>query len=237
MRRVSPWVRVLFVVAAVSCVLRALRPGNGFDAHPAVERIEHTSPTIQRRADQLADEVGVDDVTVYRWETDVPNMFVLGGPSDSHVFATTAALEVLTEDEAVACVGHELAHSRHRHIAALTGMFLVGVAVLPVTYALAGGRRRPVVGAVAAVALESLYAVLAFGLTRNIERAADLTGGVDTGNGRTLARALIKIYTGGQVDCEPEAFEPPEHSLFDRLVASHPPVEVRAAYLTANESE
>jgi len=237
MRRVNPWLRVVFVYAAISFVLRALVPGNGLDAHPAVDRIEESSPAIQSRSEALAQEVGVEDVTVYVWDIDVPNMFVLGGPQHSHVVATTAALEVLTEEEAVACIGHELAHSRHRHIAVLAGLTVLGIAVLPLTYLRASARRGPVAGFVAATVVESVYAALAFALTRNCERAADLTGGVDTGNGRTLARALIKIYTGGEVDCEPEAFDPPEHSLFDRIVATHPPVEVRADYLTAGDGE
>lgn len=235
MRTVNPWIRVEFVLAAVSFVLRALVPGNGFDAHPAVKRIGESDPAIQSRAEDLAAEIGVDDVTVYAWETDVPNLFVLGGPRHSHVFATTAALEVLTEDETVACVGHELAHSRHRHITALTAMFLIGVAVLPVAYLLGRTRDRKT-GVVAAALAESVYAALAFALTRNCERAADLTGGVEPGNGRPLARALIKIYTGGEVDCDPETFDPPEQTLFDRLVATHPPVDVRADYLTADDA-
>jgi Zn-dependent protease with chaperone function len=237
MRRVNPWLRVVFVYAAVSFVLRALVPGNGLDAHPAVDRLEDSRPAIQSRSARLAEQVGVEEVTVYAWEIDVPNMFVLGGPRHSHVVATTAALEVLTEDEAVACVGHELAHSRHRHIAVLAGLTVVGIALLPVAYLFASARRGPVVGVVAATVLESGYAALAFALTRNCERAADLTGGLDTGNGRPLARALVKIYTGGDVDCEPEAFDPPEHSLFDRVVATHPPVEVRADYLTTDDGE
>lgn len=230
MRRTTPIARLRFGIVTLEILVRSLSPGARVGTHPTVSRAAETHPELQTASEQLADAVGVGGVTLYIWDAEVPNMFVVGTARHAEIVVSTAALSVLSEEEALATIGHELAHAKHGHALSLGALYL-GVGLLTAWIATAvakrSGRRN---GVLAGAVVGALGAVVSLALTRETERAADLSGGVAIGNGEDLADALVRVHSAGE-DTRTDGYEPPERGLVSRVVATHPSVKERLAYL------
>ncbi len=230
MRRTTPLARLQFALVTLSILIRAYLPGTHAGTHPTVSCAVETHPELQAASEQLADAVGIGGVTIYVWDSEVPNMFVVGTPRHAEIVVSTAALSVLSERETLATVGHELAHAKHNHVLSL-GVLYLGSALLTVWVATAVAKRTGRLGGVGAgVVVGALSAVVSLALTRETERAADLSGGVAIGNGDALADALVRVHSAGE-DTRTDGYEPPERGLVSRVIATHPSVNERLAYL------
>lgn len=231
MRRITPWLRAVFTYMAAELAVRLLLPGDRLTDHPDIERASEVRPEIQAETEAMAPEIGVDDATIYLWEFDVPNMFIFGHPGHAHIVVTSAALEALAEDEALATIGHEIAHARQHHTLTIGSILLGGLALTGAVYAGVGRRRCRRTALVVALSVATVWWLLSTAVVREFERAADLTGGVAVGNGEDLANALVTVYSGGQSDASPENYEPEGRTLIQRLIATHPPISERIDYL------
>lgn len=241
MRRTTPWARLKFGFATLTVMIRVFVPGLSIDDHPSITPARETHPTLQADTEALGEEIGVSNVSLYIWEAAVPNMFVVGTASDSHVVASTAAVELFDDEEVRAVIGHELAHAKHAHAISL-GTLYVGTALLTLGTCRAVARRRCWRGGlIAGFVVGAVLSTVAFMLTRETERAADLSGSVAVGNEAALASALEKVYTigvsGDGGDNDGGTVQAPERGPVDRLIATHPSLAERLAYLDSEAHE
>jgi len=114
------------------------------------------------------------------WLVDVP-----GRPPRLHL--TTGLLGLLDHDELAAVIAHELSHLVNRDALVMTSVGLPGLVLLK------GGWGQ---GAIVAVPLGFLSAILTGALSRCRELAADRGACAITGRPSALASALIKVSDG-----------------------------------------
>lgn len=163
-------------------------------------------PHLRRYAEGvigLAGRAGMPVPKVYVIQNPQPNAFATGrNPENAAVAATTGLLEMLTEEEVMGVMAHELAHVRNRDTLTMTiTATLAGAITAIANFAIFfSGNRNNAAGVIQAIAI-MIFAPLAASLvqmaiSRTREYEADRIGAEICGQPLWLASALAKISNG-----------------------------------------
>jgi heat shock protein HtpX len=203
----------------------------------AREVSESDSPVLYSVTRDLAMKMNMPMPKVYLIPSDAPNAFATGrNPSHAAVAATEGILRLLTREELMGVMAHEMGHVRNRDI-------LIGWAMI-----FGGGRRDDdegaggMVGGILMIILAPIAAMLIqMAISRSREYEADATGAKVCGNPLYLANALKKLHMGSQripMNATPATahmfiVNPLRGGGLANLFSTHPPMEERVARLEA----
>lgn len=222
--------------------------------HRAQPIDEVEAPRLHAIVRELARRAGIPKPRVYLIPTYQPNAFATGrNPEHAVVAVTHGILDVLSERELRAVLGHEIGHVKNRDILVASVAATIAAAVsylaqvLQFSLLFGGGRDREgeggsALGGLFAILVAPLAATLVqLGISRSREFLADERGAQLSGDPEALASALRKLEHGARR--VPVAVEPATASLFIvnplaatggsllRLFSTHPSTEERVARL------
>jgi len=226
----------------------------------ARELAPHEAPEIHALVDELARRAEIPKPRVYIVPSSTPNAFATGrNPSHAAVAVTEGILEILTRDELMAVLAHELGHVRNRDIlvgtiAATVAGAISMLANMFMWTSMMGGRNNErddspfgAIGALMAMLFAPIAAaMIQMAISRSREYSADETAAKLMGSGRPLANALRKLHNGNlylAMNGQEARVEPATAHMFivnplsgrglANLFSTHPPVEERIARLEA----
>ena len=167
---------------------------------------EYEEPRLYEIVKRVADRAGLPMPEVGVSEFSMPNAFATGrNPQNAAVVATRGILNLLTDDELEAVIGHEMAHVKNRDILVMTVASTV-VAVLTfaarmVFWSSMFDRRDNngamlLVGILCMIFVPIAAIIMQLAVSRNREYLADETGARITHKPRELASALMKLERG-----------------------------------------
>ncbi|ADM08945.1 heat shock protein HtpX [Parvularcula bermudensis HTCC2503] len=164
------------------------------------------NPRLRRYAEGvigLAGRAGMPPPKVYVIDNAQPNAFATGrNPENAAVAATSGLLNLLTEEEVLGVMAHELAHVRNRDTLTMTiTATLAGAITALANFAFFfSGNRQNAGGALQTLAIMILAPLAAslvqMAISRTREYEADKIGAEICGNPLWLASALAKISNG-----------------------------------------
>jgi heat shock protein HtpX len=208
------------------------------------------APQLHSIVDELAYRAGLPKPKVAIVESPSPNAFATGrDPEHAVVAATTGILRILTRDELMAVLGHELGHVKNRDILVSSIAATIAGAITMVAQMLQfaaffgglGGRNSDGEGtnplaALAMIILAPIAALLIqMAISRSREYGADTTGAQIVGDPLALASALAKLEAGSRqipMDVNPAAshlfiVNPLSGQFVAGLFSTHPPIQER----------
>jgi len=201
---------------------------------------------------ELTNKASLPMPKVYIIENDTPNAFATGrNPDHAAVAVTTGILRILSKDELMGVIGHELSHIRHRDILISTMAATIAGAISMLASiarwgAIFGGSRDNEEGGGGNILFVLLFTMVAsiaamliqMAISRSREYLAD-EGGAHLSHPLSLAKALDKLETAAQRI--PMKANPSTAHLFIvnplrgggvlSLFSTHPPIEERIARL------
>ena len=211
-----------------------------------------TAPDLHRMVRELAGRAGLPMPRVYVVNSDQPNAFATGRDPEHAAIAVNAGLShMLTREERLGVLAHEMAHIKHRDTLTMTIAATLAGAISSITswgMFFGGGRREGGPGPIAGIALAILAPIAAMivqmSISRSREYVADETGGQLCGNPLFLASALSKISEGAAaIPDEVVENKPAMAHLFivnplaggprDNLFSTHPDTQNRIDALVA----
>ncbi len=221
----------------------------------AREVSEAEAPELHSMVRELAQRGGIPMPKVYIMENDAPNAFATGrNPQHAAVAVTTGILRILSREELMGVLGHELSHIRHRDIligtiaATLAGAISM-MASMARWGAIFGGGRDDEEGGGQNILLVMVFSMIAsiaamliqLAISRSREYLADEGGARLVGEPRYLARALEKLHRGAELvpmDANPATahmfiVSPLRGGGVMSLFSTHPPMEKRIQRLLA----
>jgi len=203
---------------------------------------------------ELTSKASLPMPKVYIMENDTPNAFATGrNPQHAAVAVTTGILRILSRDELMGVIGHELSHIQHRDIlistiaATMAGAISV-LASMARWGAMFGGFGRSDNeegggGNILVVLFVSIFASIAamliqLAISRSREYLAD-QGGAHLSNPLSLAKALEKLEIASQrvpMEANPSTahmfiVNPLRGGGVLSLFSTHPPIEERITRL------
>jgi heat shock protein HtpX len=211
------------------------------------------APELYGIVAELTSKASVPMPKVYIMENDSPNAFATGrNPDHAAVAVTTGIMRILSKDELMGVIGHELSHIRHRDIlistvAATFAGAITMLARMAQWGAMFGGFRSndddrgggnflfvlvfSIVGSIAALLIQ-------MAISRSREYLAD-QGGAHLAHPLSLARALGKLQMASQripMEASPSTahlfiVNPLTGGGILSLFSTHPPIEERIAKL------
>ncbi len=209
---------------------------------------------LYRIVAELTQRAGLPMPRVYVIPDPSPNAFATGrNPHHAAVAATEGILQILSDDELMGVLGHELAHVKHRDIlissvAATLAAAIMMIARMAQFAAMFGGARSDdrEGGNPFALLLTIILAPLAAmliqaAISRSREYDADAGGAAIAGSPDGLINALKKIEAGSKIvpmNADPSMahmfiIKPFSLSGVMGLFSTHPPTERRIAALLA----
>jgi heat shock protein HtpX len=220
----------------------------------AQEITEADSPEFYGIVRQLSVQAGLPMPKVYLIDSDTPNAFATGrNPEHAAVAATTGIMRILTREELLGVMAHELSHVRNRDIlissiAATIAGAITYLAHMAQWAAMFGGNRDSddegggMFGMILMAVLAPLAAMLIqMAISRSREYSADVGGAEISGNPLYLANALRKLEMANQQI--PMAANPATAHMFIvnpltgsgmmALFSTHPPLQERVRRLEA----
>ena len=214
------------------------RPVDPDERDPRLRRVAEGVAGLARRADMPVPRVYVIDQAQ-------PNAFATGrNPQNAAVAATTGLLDMLTEEEVMGVMAHELAHVQNRDTLTMTmtATLARAISALANFACFFGGARREGSNPFALIIIMLIAPIAAslvqMAISRTREYEADRRGAEICGRPDWLASALHKISGGVQRIPMPPAERVPasgqlmiENPLSGRgaasLFSTHPPIEDR----------
>jgi heat shock protein HtpX len=219
----------------------------------AKEVTEADSPDFYGLVRQLADRAGLPMPRVYIIPSDTPNAFATGrNPQHAAVAATAGILRILSREELMGVMAHELSHVKHRDILISTIAATVAGAITYLAHMaqwaaiFGGGRDRDgegggILGMLVMAIVAPLAALLIqMAISRSREYEADKGGAEVSGNPLYLAGALRKLEMANRQLPMQEATPASAHMFIVNpltggglmsLFSTHPPMEERVRRL------
>ena len=220
----------------------------------AREVTQAEAPVLYEIVGELVNKASIPMPKVYIMENDAPNAFATGrNPEHAAVAVTSGIMRILSKEELMGVIGHELSHIRHRDIlistlAATMAGAITWLAHMAQWGAMFGGGRSgddddrgggnflftlifSIVASIAAMLIQ-------MAISRSREYLAD-EGGAHLSNPLYLARALGKLETASQrvpMEASPSTahmfiVNPLTGGGVLSLFSTHPPIEERIARL------
>jgi heat shock protein HtpX len=219
----------------------------------AHEVSQSEAPELYQIVGELTNKASLPMPKVYIIENDTPNAFATGrNPEHAAVAVTKGILRILSKDELMGVIGHELSHIRHRDILISTMAATIAGAISMLASmtrwgALFGGMRSDDEegggGNILFVILFTMVASIAamliqMAISRSREYLAD-EGGAHLSHPLCLARALGKLEMAAQripMEANPSTahlfiVNPLRGGGVLSLFSTHPPLEERIARL------
>ncbi len=212
------------------------------------------APELYGIVAELTSKASLPMPKVYIMENDTPNAFATGrNPEHAAVAVTTGILRILSRDELMGVIGHELSHIQHRDIligtiaATMAGAISI-LATMARWGAMFGGVRSDDEeggggGNILVVIIVSIFASIAamlvqMAISRSREYLAD-EGGAHLSHPLSLAKALGKLEVAAQrvpMDANPSTahmfiVNPLRGGGVLSLFSTHPPIEDRIGRL------
>jgi heat shock protein HtpX len=211
------------------------------------------APELYQIVGELVNKAGLPMPKVYIMENETPNAFATGrNPEHAAVAVTTGILRILSKEELMGVIGHELSHIQHRDILISTIAATMAGAISMLSSmarwgAIFGGGRSDEEGGgggnILAVFLVSIFASIAamliqMAISRSREYLAD-EGGAHLSHPLSLAKALGKLETAAHripMEANPSTahmfiVNPLRGGGVLSLFSTHPPIEERIAKL------
>ena len=219
----------------------------------AKEVTQGEAPELYGIVAELTSKASLPMPKVYIMENDTPNAFATGrNPEHAAVAVTSGIMGILSREELMGVIGHELSHIQHRDIlistiaATMAGAISI-LASMARWGAMFGGVRSDDEegggGNILVVILVSIFASIAamliqMAISRSREYMAD-EGGAHLSNPLSLAKALGKLETASQripMEANPSTahmfiVNPLKGGGVLSLFSTHPPIEERIARL------
>jgi len=219
----------------------------------AKEVSQSEAPELYQIVGELTNKASLPMPKVYVMENDTPNAFATGrNPEHAAVAVTTGILKILSKDELMGVIGHELSHVKNRDILVSTIAATMAGAIGMLARigqfgALFGGARSDgdeggrgnFIGVLIFSMIAAFAAMLIqLAISRSREYMAD-EGGAHLSHPLSLARALGKLDMGAQripMDANPSTahmfiVNPLRGGGVLSLFSTHPPIEERIARL------
>ena len=220
----------------------------------AKEVSQAEAPELYQMVAELTNKASLPIPKVYTMENDTPNAFATGrNPEHAAVAVTTGILRILSKEELMGVIGHELSHIRHRDIlistiaATIAGAISMLASMTRWGAIFGGGRSDENEGGgggnILFVLLFTMVASIAamliqMAISRSREYLAD-EGGAHLSHPLSLARALGKLEIAAQripMEANPSTahmfiVNPLRGGGVLSLFSTHPPIEERIARL------
>ena len=220
----------------------------------AREVSQSDAPQLYGIVAELTSKASLPMPKVYIMENETPNAFATGrNPNHAAVAVTTGIMRILSKEELMGVIGHELSHIQHRDIligtiAATMAGAISMLASMARWGAMFGGARSNDEeggggGNILVVLIVSIFASIAamliqMAISRSREYMAD-EGGAHLSHPLSLARALGKLEIASQrvpMDANPSTahmfiVNPLRGGGVLSLFSTHPPIEERIARL------
>ncbi len=220
----------------------------------AKEVSQSEAPQLYGIVAELTSKASLPMPKVYIMENETPNAFATGrNPEHAAVAVTSGIMRILSKEELMGVIGHELSHIRHRDILISTVAATIAGAISMLASmarwgAMFGGMRSNDEeggrgGNILVVLIVSIFASIAamliqMAISRSREYLAD-EGGAHLSNPLSLARALGKLETAAQripMEANPSTahmfiVNPLTGGGVLSLFSTHPPIEERIARL------
>jgi heat shock protein HtpX len=218
----------------------------------AREVTESEAPELFGIVRRLAQRAEIPMPKVYMIDEEQPNAFATGrNPNHAAVAVTKGIMRILSSEELMGVIGHELAHVKHRDIlistvaAAIAGAisYLAQMAQWAMIF---GGHRgddddggSPVAAIVMMIVGPIAAMIIQMAISRSREYVADEGGARIVGNPRYLSSALRKLQTASHqipMDANPSTshlfiVNPLSGGGILKLFSTHPPIEERISRL------
>jgi heat shock protein HtpX len=220
----------------------------------AKEVTQGESPVLYQIVGELVNKASLPMPKVYMIDNDTPNAFATGrNPEHAAVAVTTGILRVLSKEELMGVIGHELSHIKHRDIlistiaATMAGAISMLASMARWGAIFGGGRSNDEEGGgggnILVVILVSIFASIAamlvqMAISRSREYMAD-EGGAHLAHPLSLAKALGKLEIAAQrvpMEANPSTahmfiVNPLRGGGVLSLFSTHPPIEERISRL------
>jgi heat shock protein HtpX len=218
----------------------------------AKEVSEAEAPELYGVVRRLAQKAEIPMPRVYIINEDQPNAFATGrNPNHAAVAVTTGIMRILSHEELMGVIGHELAHVKHRDIliGTIAATFAGAISYLAqmAQWAMIFGGNRgdddeggsPVAAIVMMIVGPIAAMIVQMAISRSREYVADEGGASISGNPRYLSGALRKLDTASKkipMDANPATshmfiVSPLSGGGILKLFSTHPPIEERIARL------
>jgi heat shock protein HtpX len=220
----------------------------------AKEVSQAEAPELYQMVAELTNKASLPMPKVYTMENDTPNAFATGrNPEHAAVAVTSGILRILSKEELMGVIGHELSHIQHRDIlistiaATIAGAISMLASMTRWGAIFGGGRSDENEGGgggnILFVLLFTMVASIAamliqMAISRSREYLAD-EGGAHLSHPLSLARALGKLEIAAQripMEANPSTahmfiVNPLRGGGVLSLFSTHPPIEERIARL------
>ena len=218
----------------------------------AREVSEAEAPELYGVVRRLAQKAEIPMPRVYIINEDQPNAFATGrNPNHAAVAVTTGIMRILSHEELMGVIGHELAHVKHRDIliGTIAATFAGAISYLAqmAQWAMIFGGNRgdddegggPVAAIVMMIVGPIAAMIVQMAISRSREYVADEGGANISGNPRYLSGALRKLDSASKkipMDANPATshmfiVSPLSGGGILKLFSTHPPIEERIARL------